>query len=401
VARFNSALTALNQATYLGGNNVDFAEALVIHPTSGEVYVAGATGSTNFPGTTGGAQAASGGSGDAFVARLNPALTNLNQATYLGGSDGESALALAIHSTSGEVYVAGFTDSTNFPGTTGGAQTAAGGLGDVFVARLNPALTNLNQATYLGGSDGEFPSALAIHATSGEVYVAGFTYSTNFPGTSGGAQATTGGSVDAFVARLNPALTTLNQATYLGGSSGEFTSALAIHPTSGEVYLAGDTGSTNFPGTTGGAQPASAGFSDAYVARLNPALKTLNQSTYLGGSGSERANALAIHPTSGEVYAAGFTSSTDFPGTAGGAQGVSGGGAGDAFVARFSPDLAAGPEPTTTPTPTATNTPTPLPSTATLTPRGPAPVVPTLTFPMLVLLGAALAGIGFLVSRRV
>ncbi len=87
----------------------------------------------------------------------------------------------------------GTTDSTNFPGTAGGAQAANGGGGDVFVARLNGALTTLIQATYLGGSDFDEAGGLAIQPTSGDVYVAGATRSTNFPGTAGGAQAAKGG----------------------------------------------------------------------------------------------------------------------------------------------------------------------------------------------------------------
>ena len=121
--------------------------ALAIAPTTGEVYVAGDTTSTNFPGTSGGAQSASGGGGpflgDAFVARLNASLTALDQATYLGGSNGEFALALAIAPTTGEVYVAGQTSSANFPGTGGGAQSAFGGLTDAVVARLSADLTGV------------------------------------------------------------------------------------------------------------------------------------------------------------------------------------------------------------------------------------------------------------------
>ncbi|MDQ2978187.1 MAG: hypothetical protein M3R62_03130, partial [Acidobacteriota bacterium] len=193
----------------------------------------------------------------------------LLQATYLGGSSDDFAYALAIHPTYPfDVYVAGYTTSTNFPGTTGGAQAASGGTYDAFVARLNRGLTALDQATYLGGNSADLAYALAIHPTSGDVYVAGTTYSTNFPGRTGGAQAANGGGGDAFVARLNAALTTLDQATYLGGSSYDLAYGLAIHPASGDMYVAGWTSSANFPGTTGGAQAASGGGYDAFVVRL-------------------------------------------------------------------------------------------------------------------------------------
>jgi len=346
VARLNASLTTLNQATYLGGSLGDGGSAIAIHPTTGEVFVTGAASSDDFPGTTGGAQSAIQGDGDAFVARLNASLTTLNQATYLGGS-GDEVGFIAIHPTTGEVFVTGTTDSPNFPGTTGGAQPAfGGGEFDAFVARLNATLTTLNQATYLGGSLGDEGLAIAIHSTPGEVFVAGSTGSTDFPGTTGGAQPAKDGGNDAFVARLDATLTTLNQATYLGGSLGDEGLAIAIQSTTGEVFVAGVTNSTDFPGTTGGAQPAfGGGIKDAFVARLTATLTTLNQATYLGGSGVEIGLGfadlipIAIHPTTGEVFVAGFTSSTNFPGTTGGAQPAYGGGDFDGFVARLTPDL--------------------------------------------------------------
>jgi hypothetical protein len=379
ISRLNTALTTLNQSTYLGGGGPDLTHSLAIHPTSGDVYVAGETGSSNFPGTAGGAQATFGGDEDAFVGRLNASLTTLNQATYLGGSAFDGAFALAIHPTSGEVYIAGSTLSTNLPGTPGGAQSAnLGGFGDAFVARLSASLTTLNQATYLGGSGFEEVDALVIHPTSGEVYVAGGTDSTDFPGITGGAVTVTGGNFDAFVARLNPALSKLDQSTFLGGDRRDQALALAIVPTSGDVYAAGFTLSPNFPGTAGGAQAASGGDGDAFVARLNAALTTLNQATYLGGSLRDIGFALAIHPTTSEIYVAGQTESTNFPGTAGGAQAANGGGFLDGFVARLSADLGGPP----TPTPTATAVPT---STRTPTPATPVSV-PMLSAEMLVLL---------------
>jgi hypothetical protein len=344
VARLNKELTQILQSTYLGGKGADEANAIAIHPTTGEVYVAGGTGSTDFPKTTGGALANGSGGPDAFVARLNKELTQILQSTYLGGSDSDSASALVIHPKTGEVYVAGSTLSKNFPKTTGGAQAVyGGGYYDAFVARLNKELTQVLQSTYLGGSDSDSASALVIHPKTGEVYVAGVTYSKNFPTTAGGAQAAHRGRLDdAFVARLNKELTQVLQSTYLGGSGSDSASALAIHPTTGEVYVAGGTGSTDFPKTTGGAQAAHRGrLDDAFVARLNKELTQILQSTYLGGSRNDNARALAIHPTTGEVYVAGWTKSKDFPQTAGGVQANSGG-YDDAFVARLTADLAAG-----------------------------------------------------------
>jgi muconolactone delta-isomerase len=346
VSRLSADLKQILQSTYLGGGKWDKVKALAIHPKTGEVYVAGYTDSTDFPRTSGGAQASKRGTADAFVARLNSSLTQILQSTYLGGSkEEESVEALAIHPKTGEVYVAGETDSTDFPRTSGGAQKDyGGGKYDTFVARLNSSLTQILQSTYLGGNDWDVAYALAIHPTTGEVYVAGYTFSTNFPRTTGGAQKDYGGGEkDAFVARLNSNLTQILQSTYLGGSKEDDAQAIAIHPTTGEVYVAGHTTSTDFPRTSGGAQGSYGGDpSDAFVARLNSSLTQILQSTYLGGNGADWAQALAIHPTTGEVYIAGRTSSTNFPRTSGGAQGKYGDGPQDAFVASLTANLAAG-----------------------------------------------------------
>ncbi len=349
VARLNKELTQIIQSTYLGGSGKEGVRDITIHPTTGEVYVAGRTTSYNFPKTTGGAQGRNGGDWDAFVTRLNSDLTQIIQSTYLGGSYEETANALAIHPTTGEVYVAGYTKSTNFPKTTGGAQARQTtdsvqakpvSNPDAFVARLNKELTQIIQSTYLGGSRWDWAYSLAIHPTTGEVYVAGYTNSNDFPKTDGGAHVSISGNSDAFVARLNKELTQILQSTYLGGGYEDYALALTIHPTTGEVYVAGITYSDDFPKTDGGAQERSGGLFDAFVARLNSDLTQILQSTYLGGRGTDRATALAIHPQTGEVYVAGKTESRNFPRTTGGAQASNGGGT-DAFVARLSADLAA------------------------------------------------------------
>src|SRR5262245_46801101 len=340
----------LLQATYLGGGNADAAIAIDIAPTTGDVYVAGFTASIDFPGTGGGAQRFSAGQTDAFVARLNGSLTALEWATYLGGSVDDDATALAIEPTTGDVYVAGFTNSTDFPGTRGGAQSTRAPCCtfDAFVARLNPTLTVLDQATYLGGSLSDSAAALALARRAGgtEVYVAGTTLSADFPGTGlESAQVVLRGTANAFIARLNAGLTALHQATYLGGSDVDVGTALAIAPTTGDVYVAGVATSRDFPGTSGGAQDATGGGDDAFVAWLNADLTMLEQATYLGGSNVDDAIALAIAPATGDVYVAGETDSDDFPGTAGGAQSGPGGGrvvtTFDAFVARLDASLTA------------------------------------------------------------
>src|SRR5262249_52402062 len=173
-------------------------------------------------------------------------------------------------------------------------------------ARLDATLTGLKQSTFLGTTGEDIAFGLAVHPVSGDVYVAVMAGGAGFPGTAGGArEAYGGGSSDAAVARLDASLTSLTQATHLGGSSDDIPMALAIHPPSGGVYIVGITFSTDFPGTANGIQPALSGDSAAFVARLDATLTGLTQATYLGTGGFVQWSGLAIHPVSGHVYPAG------------------------------------------------------------------------------------------------
>ncbi|MEO8135665.1 MAG: hypothetical protein ABI831_17015 [Betaproteobacteria bacterium] len=268
-------------------------------------------------------------------------MTTRLQSTYLGGSDFELIEALAVHPQSGDIYVTGETFSTDFPGVTNGAQPTPGRMIDGFLARLDEKLSTLRQSTYFGGNADEMLYALAVHPTTGDVYVAGESLSTNLPFTAGGAQpahAIDGGSLDGFVVSFDATLRAARQATYLGGDSLDRARGIAIHPVSGEVYVTGETISTNFPGTGGGAQSMKAAVYDAFVSRLDAALSNVIQSTYFGGDNSDIAYAMAIHPSTGDIVITGSTTSTSLPGTAGAEQ-TAKSGTYDGFVSRFSLDL--------------------------------------------------------------
>ncbi|OPY12507.1 MAG: Beta-propeller repeat protein [Syntrophus sp. PtaB.Bin138] len=329
ISRLNLGLTNLEKSTYLGGSGSDEARSLAV---SGDyVYVAGSTGSADFPGKNGGYDAELGGTSDAFISKLNLGLTTLEKSTYLGGTDLEEVRSLVV---SGDyVYVTGYTYSHDFPVMGDFAQTVfGGGSSDAFISKLNLGLTTLEKSTYLGGEGEDETWSLAV--SGGYVYVAGHTYSAVFPGTSGGFDTELGGLSDAFISRLNLDLT-LEKSTYLGGTQIDRSQALAVSGDS--VYVTGYTLSEDFPGRIGGAQPLFGGGSyDAFISRLNLGLTQLYQSTYLGGTADDKAAALAV---SGEyVYVAGETSSADFPQTVKGAQPAKGAGE-DSFLSLLSNDL--------------------------------------------------------------
>ena len=166
----------------------------------------------------------------------------------------------------------------------------------------------LVQATHLGAPTApqDYGHSIALDPATGDVLLVGNTFSTTFPGTTGGAQPANAGNADYFVARLSGDLRALIQATYLGGTASETGAVIgagaliAIDGTTGDVLIAGQTGSSTFPGTAGAAQPTGSG-SDAFVARLSADLRTPRHATYEAGTGTVSSTAIAIHPAAGAL----------------------------------------------------------------------------------------------------
>jgi len=204
VTKLNAAGSApLVYSTYLGGSDFDAPGEKGIRVDSvGDAYVTGVTRSTNFPVTSGAFQTAYGGGlDDAFVTKLNPTGSALVYSTFLGGNGDESGDGIAVDSA-GNAYVTGFTQSTNFPTTSGAFQTTPGGGSDAFVTKLNAAGSALVYSTYLGGSGTDQGLTVAVDS-AGSAYVTGQTFSTNFPTTPGAFQTSPGGGQDAFVAKVS------------------------------------------------------------------------------------------------------------------------------------------------------------------------------------------------------
>jgi hypothetical protein len=257
-------------------------------------------------------------------------LTPLVYSTYLGGFGFDAAFGIAVNST-GSAYVTGNTSSPNFPTTVGAFQTTSGGGFDAFVTKLNATGSALVYSTYLGGSDNDNSSGIAVDS-AGSAYVIGATFSTNFPTTAGAFQTSFAGAPDAFVTKLNAAGSGLVYSTYLGGNGNDTGAGISVDDT-GAAYVTGFTGSTNFPTTSGAFQTTfGGGIFDAFVTKLNAAGSALVYSTYLGGSADDRGLGIAAD-SAGSVYVTGSTTSTNFP-TASAIQAANGGGT-DAFVTKL------------------------------------------------------------------
>lgn len=320
----------LTYSTYLGGSSDDQGLAAAVD-LSGNLYVTGFTGSTDFP-VANPAQASNPGYVSIFVTKLNPAGSALVYSTYLGGSGFDSGLDVAVDS-SGSAHVTGETDSTDFP-TVNPLQPGNAGGSDAFVAKLNPSGSALLYSTYLGGSGYDRGESIQVDS-SGNISVAGPTDSPDFP-LANPLQATYGGSQDGFVSKLNAAGSALVYSTFLGGSSLDYARAIDVDA-SGNAYVTGFTASTNFP-VANALQPTRLGGNDAFISKVNPSGSAFVYSTFLGGSSEDFGMAIAADST-GNAYATGNTYSHNFP-TANPFQATLAG-TDDVFVAKLTPTGAA------------------------------------------------------------
>jgi len=324
VTKFNADGSALVYSTYLGGSAIDFAFAIAVDG-SGNAYVTGQTDSSDFP-TVNAVQAIYAGAQDSFVTKFNADGSALVYSTYIGGIGNDEAYGIAVDN-SGSGYVTGWTDSANFPITLGAFQVinraVASNGSNAFVTKFNPSGSALAYSTYLGGSHFDKATGIAVDG-SGDAYVTGGVSSTDFPVVnafqSSNQDAPFG---SAFVTEFNPEGSTLVYSTYLGGSPHSFQGFLVGGTTgsgiavdgSGEAYVTGWTADTDFPTTPAAFQAAShanpAGSTNSFVAKFNPGGSALVYSSYLGGSGFDQANGIAI--AGGKAFVTGWTSDSDFP----------------------------------------------------------------------------------------
>jgi len=260
----------------------------------------------------------------------------LEYSTYLGGSSFDYAEGIAIDGNR-NAYVTGWTGSSDFPTTPSAYDISIDGYADVFITKINASGTDLIYSTFLGGSLGSSPPdcgyAIAVDG-NGNAYVAGDTASNDFPTTPGAYDTSYNDWRDAFITKLNSTGTDLIYSTFLGGAKNDICYGITID-VNGNAYVTGDTGSTDFPTTTGVYDTTyNGGDSDVFITKLNSTGSGLVYSTYLGGSTWERGLSIAIDG-SGNAYLTGDTTSTDFPAISGAYDTSYNGGEWDAFITKL------------------------------------------------------------------
>jgi hypothetical protein len=312
VTKLNSTGTGLIYSTFIGGTSVEFSTAIAIDG-SGNAYITGYTTSNNYPTTSGAFQTTFAGMQDVFVTQLNSTGTGLIYSTFIGGSNVDQGYGIAVD-TSGNAFIVGNTQSSDYDVTAGAFQTVFAGVGDVFVTKLNSTGSVLLYSTYMGGSNNDIGRAIAIDA-SGNAYITGTTLSTDYPVTTGVFQNTNAGSFDVFVTKLNGAGSGLIYSTYIGGSFNDNGYDIAIDG-SLNAYIVGNTQSSDYDITSGAYQTTFSGNLDVFVTKLNSTGSGLIYSTYIGGNNYEIGQAIAVDG-SGNAHVTGNTNSADYDVTPG------------------------------------------------------------------------------------
>lgn len=342
IVKLNPDGSSLVYSTFLGGRDDDEGTDIAVD-YHGNAYVTGETTSADFPTTLGSFQEnllsdiqvdnvpeenddlePQQTFNDAvFVTKLNPDGSNLVYSTFIGGRGSDEGHGIAIDHM-GNAYVAGETNSPDFPTTLGAFQEDLPGAtisNSVFITKLNPDGSRLLYSTFLGGSDSDQGNRIAVDHM-GNAYIGGETTSPDFPVTLGAFQTDFRADEDAgFVTKLNADGTALIYSTLLNGNNGDNEVQGIAVDDMGNAYVAGFSDSRDFPVTRGAFQEDYQGAvnsqsNDAFVAKLNPDGSILLYSTFLGGSENDIARDIAIDEE-GNAYVIGYTNSSNFPVTLG------------------------------------------------------------------------------------
>lgn len=317
----NPLSTGANVITYSGffsGSFGDYLKAMTVD-SQGVFYLAGFTDDALFPTTPNAYLTSNGGVRRDFISVIDtkqPGTAGLTYSTFFGGTMTDVPAGIAV--AGGKIYVTGYTNSTDYPVTANAYQSAPpGGAYDVFVAELDPSQSGaagLVASTYLGGSGVDVPRSIAV-APDGQVWVAGYSRSLDFPTTPNSFHPSYFGGGDAFLSRLDLNAMALTYSTFLGGSGEDQATKVLVDP-AGHVAVTGFTLSDDFPVTPNALQSAQAGNGDVFLTILNPSAPdsttALIYSTYFGGTDGDVAYDLRLD-AAGKYYLCGYTLSLDLP----------------------------------------------------------------------------------------
>jgi len=316
VVKLSRDCSKLLYSTFLGGEGSEGGQGIEVD-SGGNAYVTGYTNSVNFSTTAGCYDDSFNGEWDAFVVKLDQDGSGLVYSSYVGGEGLDDSLDIVIDPED-NAYITGYTSSSWFPVTEGCYSDHFRGGYDVFVTKMDPEGAELIYSTYVGNGAEEWGTCIAVgqekpgeEPRSGrEVYVSGQTRSGDFPTTPGCYDDSFNGFEDGFVLKLDPEGAELVYSSFIGGEMSERVFDIAVDQ-GDDIYLTGDTGSVDFPTTTGCIDDSHDGASDTFVARLSTGVQGLIYSSYVGGEDGDIGCGLTLNSRD-EIYITGGTTSGDF-----------------------------------------------------------------------------------------
>jgi len=322
----------LNYSTFIGGEGDDYGNDIYVDD-EGCAYIIGETSSYNFPMSIDFSEDIN--STNVFLCKLNSNGSSLIYSTILGGANSDEGRSIYVDED-GYAYIAGLTDSDDFPTTNNAFDKTFNENLDVFVCKLNPDGSSLNFSTFIGGSHYEWDVDLYVDL-EGCTYLSGSTGSLDFPTTSAAFDSTRNQGYDLFACKLNSDGSSLIYSTYIGGSGYDFGNDLYVDE-HGCAYITGETESFNFPTTSGAFDTSyNEGGKDAFLCKLNPDGSSLNFSTFIGGSDIDYAEGVFVDANE-YVYITGQTySGLSFPVTPD-AYDISPNSIIDVFILKMNPD---------------------------------------------------------------
>jgi Beta-propeller repeat/Abnormal spindle-like microcephaly-assoc'd, ASPM-SPD-2-Hydin len=310
VAKLDPTGSSLLFSTYLtgNGNNIQSPVSGVAFDALGNVYVTGTAYPTGFPITPGAYNVTSTGTLHVFITKLNSNGSALVYSSYFGGNGIDQSFGIAIDSAD-NAYVTGLTSSTDFPVTT--LLQWQSEPNQAFVLKLNASGSQMMYSTLFGSGEA---FGIAVD-NQGSAYITGFGDDYHFP--TAGPMKTNFQDDDAFVSKLDPSGTSLVYSIFLGGSDVDQGNGIAVD-SGGNAYVTGRTQSADFPTVEAiqtnysGGTLCAYNCSDAFVTVVSSDGSHFLFSTYLGDTGFDVANGIAID-SSGSIYVTGVTTSLNFP----------------------------------------------------------------------------------------
>jgi ankyrin repeat protein len=321
IAKFDNDLTTLLASTLIGGDEDECAYTMLFD-SHGYIYIAGYTSSKNFP-TTANAydEDYNGGDADAFILKMDKDLKTLVSSTFLGGSGVEDDWRSPemVQDGEGNIYIAGITDSHDFPTTPGAYQEKYnGGTRDVFLSKFDSGLKELRASTLLGGSgDDRMGRSLCIDGQKNEICVGGYTFSPDFPTSEDAYDRVVTGQLDGFVSKFSMDLKVLTASTILEAG---WIYSMMIHE-NGDIYVGGHAANRFLTTSNAFHQVFDKASDQGFISCLSNDLSGLKSSTVIPGSyanGGGRICSLNLYPsTDGHILSAGWARPIDFPVTPG------------------------------------------------------------------------------------